>query len=118
MQALEKAFEAACSDRKIPGAVLAAIDKSGNFMYEKAFGVGSLAVGDTKHLGLGSIFALFSSSKLVTTIAVLQVVERGLANLDDDVAEILPEIAQQQVLTGMEDGKPVFVKRQNPITLR
>ena len=118
MQVLEKAFDAACSDRKIPGAVLTAVDKTGNFKYEKAFGVGSLAEGDRKPLGLDSIFALFSSSKLVTTIAVLQVVERGLANLDDDVAGILPEIAQQPILTGMEDGEPVFVKRQKPITLR
>ncbi len=118
METLEKAFEAACSDRQIPGAVLAAVDKNGSFKYAKAFGVGSLAEGDQKPLELDSIFALFSSSKLVTTIAVLQVVERGLANLDDDVAGILPEITQQPILTGIEAGKPVFVKRQTPITLR
>lgn len=118
MQALEEAFEAGCAERKIPGAVLAATDKTGNFKYEKAFGVQSLGEGGQKSLGLDSIFALFSSSKLITTIAVLQIVERGLANLDDDVADILPEIAQQPILTGMEDGKPVFTDRQNTITLR
>ncbi|KAK5327265.1 hypothetical protein LTR93_002649 [Exophiala xenobiotica] len=118
MQALEQAFDAACSQRKIPGAVLAAADKSGNFAYAKAFGVRSLAEGKQAPLGLDSIFALFSSTKLVTTIAVLQLVEAGKVRLDDDVATILPEIAGQPILTGIENGKPVFTKRQNPITLR
>ncbi|KIY01263.1 uncharacterized protein Z520_02815 [Fonsecaea multimorphosa CBS 102226] len=118
MQALEEAFEAASSERKIPGAVLAATDKSGNFTYAKAFGKRSLVEGKEAPLELESIFALFSSSKLVTTIAALQQVEAGKVNLDDDVAKILPEIAEQPILTAMENGKPVFTKRKNPITLR
>ena len=118
MEALEEAFEAACSERKIPGAVLVACDKSGDFNYAKAFGLRSLADGKQIPLDLDSIFALFSSSKLVTTIAVLQLVQNGQVSLDDDAAKILPEIASQQILLGMENGKPVFSKRQNPITLR
>ncbi|EXJ57743.1 beta-lactamase [Cladophialophora psammophila CBS 110553] len=118
MQALEEAFVAAVSAGKIPGAVLVASNRSGNFSYAKAFGARSLAEGKEEPLEMDSIFALFSSSKLITTIAVLQVLERGQIGLDDDVTSILPELAGNHILIGMENGKPVFTKRQNPITLR
>ena len=60
-----------------------------------------------------------SCTKLLTTIAALQCVERGLVTLDEDTAAQLPELARQKILTGFEeDGEPVLVERKNPITLR
>jgi hypothetical protein len=35
-------------------------------------------------------------------VSVLQLVEKGLVGLDDDVREILPELKQQKVLIGWE----------------
>lgn len=62
---------------------------------------------------------LASQTKLLTAVAALQVVERGLIALDDDVAELLPELAGQKVLTGFdEDDKPILVDRNGPITFR
>lgn len=63
-----------------------------------------------------------SCTKLVTTIAVMQCVERGLLNLDEDVTGILPELKDLPILTGFEevDGKdkPILVENTKPITLR
>lgn len=59
-----------------------------------------------------------SCTKLMTSIAALQCVERGMITLEDDVAEILPELARLGILTGSDEkGEPVIVKRKNVITL-
>ena len=64
--------------------------------------------------------AIASCTKLMTSIAAMQCVERGLVALDADVVEILPELAAQGILTGFDEatGEPIINKRQNPITLR
>jgi len=55
----------------------------------------------------------------MTSISALQCVEKGLVQLDDDVAKHLPELAELDILTGFDsEGKPKTVKRKNPITLR
>lgn len=60
-----------------------------------------------------------SSTKLVTSIAALQCVERGLLGLDADADALLPELGRTRVLKGFaEHGSPVLEPRQEPITLR
>lgn len=61
-----------------------------------------------------------SQTKLMTTIASMQCVERGLIGLDDDVTPVLPELAELGVLetTSNEDGSRQTKKRKEPITLR
>ena len=56
----------------------------------------------------------------MTSIAAMQCVERGLVTLDADVADILPELAAQGILTGFDEatGEPIINKRQNSMTLR
>ncbi|KAL8631127.1 hypothetical protein Q9189_003161 [Teloschistes chrysophthalmus] len=54
----------------------------------------------------------------MTSIAVLQLVERGQVGLDDNVNSILPELANPDILTGFEGGKPQYTKAKNKITLR
>jgi CubicO group peptidase (beta-lactamase class C family) len=69
---------------------------------------------------LDSTFIMASCTKLMTTIAALQCVERGQIGLDDDVSTILPEVKDLQIITGFEEGtdKPTFKKAENKITLR
>ena len=65
------------------------------------------------------MFLLASQTKLLTAVAALQVVERGLIALDDSVEELVPELAVQQVLTGFDEAdKPVLEARNGPITFR
>ena len=56
----------------------------------------------------------------MTSIAAMQCVERGLVALETDVAEILPELATQGILTGFDQasGEPIIQKRQKTMTLR
>lgn len=55
----------------------------------------------------------------MTSIAALQIVEKGLFGLDDDVASQLPELAEQPILKGFDDDdKPILVERKKAITLR
>ena len=69
---------------------------------------------------MDTIMLIASCTKLMTSIAALQCVERGLVTLDTDVAEILPELAAQGVLTGFDEatGEPIINKRQNTMTLQ
>jgi CubicO group peptidase (beta-lactamase class C family) len=66
-----------------------------------------------------STFWIASCTKLMTTVAALQCVEKGLFTLDEDVTRILPEWKDADILTGFDDeGKPKLVKAKNTITLR
>lgn len=61
-----------------------------------------------------------SCTKLVTTVAALQCVERGLFALDSsaDVDRLLPEWRDSQILTGFQEGKPILQDAKEKITLR
>ncbi len=71
-------------------------------------------------MDLNATFILASCTKLMTTIAALQCVERGQIALDDAVSTILPELRDPEILTGFTDGsgKPTFQKAKGAITLR
>lgn len=66
-------------------------------------------------------FWIASCTKLVTTIAALQCVERDLFTLDDaaDVDRLLPEWGQPEILTGWtDDQKPILQPAKEKMTLR
>ncbi|OTA88782.1 hypothetical protein M434DRAFT_34687 [Hypoxylon sp. CO27-5] len=97
-----------------PGVVVIAKDKEGKVDYSKAF-----SRKDATPYNEDTVMSLASMSKLVTTVAALQVVERGLITLDEDVSPFLPLLAKQGILTGFADnGEPIIRERRNPITLR
>jgi CubicO group peptidase (beta-lactamase class C family) len=90
---------------------------SGTFKYESYFGKASLKP-DAKPVSGATAFCIASATKLATSVAAMQCVERGLIELDDDVTTVLPELKDIQIFTGIEDGKPVMKEAQNTITLR
>ena len=58
-------------------------------------------------------------SKLVTAVAVMQLVEKGVVDLDDDLGNIVPELSALDVLEGFDgSGQPVLGKKTKPMTLR
>lgn len=59
-----------------------------------------------------------SLTKIVTATSLMQIVERGLIQLDDDVRSLVPELANAQILRGFDDDKPILESNVNPITLR
>ncbi len=119
MDILEQAFEAAVAKHDLPGVVLTAQDKSGKINYSKAFGNDSLK-DSARPMELDSTFLLASATKLVTCVAALQAVERGLVTLDEDITRILPEYKDIKIITGFneETGEPILIPSTKKLTLR
>ncbi|MBA2764775.1 MAG: beta-lactamase family protein [Thermoleophilaceae bacterium] len=67
-------------------------------------------VGEITAAGLpdDTIFRYASMTKLITTVAVMQLVERGELALEQEVASVLPEFADLQVLDSFEGNEPVL----------
>ncbi|KAJ4307445.1 hypothetical protein N0V84_012732 [Fusarium piperis] len=91
----------------LPGVVLAAFSKDGQLKEEKG-----------QQITLDSTFCGFSCTKLFTTIAVLQCVEKDLIGLDDPVGSVLPELENPDIIKAKPDGSFELVPAKNKITLR
>lgn len=62
---------------------------------------------------------LASCTKLLTTICVLQLIEKGELSLDQDIESYVPALAEQQIIVGLSaTGEPKLVRRTAPLTLR
>ena len=58
-------------------------------------------------------------NKLITAVSVLQLVDRNLVTLDQDVRQIIPRLKDIQIVTGVdEEGKPVLEDTTKRITVR
>ncbi|KAH8797949.1 beta-lactamase/transpeptidase-like protein [Xylogone sp. PMI_703] len=119
MEGVERSFEIARAARELPGVVLTAHSASGNFRYSKAIGPHTLNSSISDNISPDAVFWIASCTKLITTVAALQCVERGLFSLDEDVTRILPEFRYKDILTGIsQNGKSILTKSTKPITLR
>jgi len=92
---LDSLFNNAVSNHEIPGAEVY-INHNGKVVYHKAFGYRNLE----NHVALSKndVFRMASMTKALTAIAVLQLYERGLLFLDDEVGKYIPEFKNPQVL--------------------
>lgn len=58
-------------------------------------------------------------TKIVTTIAAMQCVERGLLSLDEDITRVFTEWKDPIYFDGFDDaGKPVLKPTNEKMTLR
>jgi methyl acetate hydrolase len=118
-QALER-FSRALSEAtitgRIPGVVAVAGDARG-IKYEAA--CGTRRAGTDVEMTLDTVGFLASMTKPITAAAALQLVERGRLALDAPAADVIPELADVQVLTGFDrEGKPLLRRPKRVITLR
>lgn len=66
-----------------------------------------------------SINWVASMTKIITSTCLMQLVEKGLFKLDEDVRPLVPELAKMQILRGFDkDDKPILEDNVKPITLR
>lgn len=113
---LNHATSADNPEARVPG-IVATVTRSDGTLYEGASGVRSTA-GETP-MSIDTVFCMFSTTKAVTSTAVLQCVEEGLVDLDAPASEYVPEIAELQVAEGVDaDGAPVLRAPSTPITTR
>ena len=113
---LDQLFADAVAGGKVPGVIATVGDRDG-VIYEGAFG--DRAPGGDKPMRSDSIAWLASMSKAITSVAAVQLVERGRLDLDAPATEWVPQIGEAQVLTGFDaDGQPTFRPPRRPVTLR
>ncbi len=91
-------------------------DKSGVLLGHAA---GSRGLDDASPVQRDSIFAIASMTKLVTTVAALQLAETGALDLDQPADHYLSELKSLSVLQGFaSDGEPVYAPAQRAPTAR
>ena len=73
----------------------------------------------TKPAAPDNIIQIASMTKLITTIAALQLMEDGKLDLDAPISIYAPELGDLEVLTGFDaSDKPIFVKANRAPTAR
>ncbi|KDE06397.1 beta-lactamase [Microbotryum lychnidis-dioicae p1A1 Lamole] len=85
------------------------MDRSGKIIVKAASGVEELGNAD-RPMKTNSLFCLYSCTKALAGIAVMQLVEQGKADLDAPVGDVLPEVGNAT----FSDGR----KPKRAITLR
>jgi methyl acetate hydrolase len=113
---LEAALQARVDAADVPGLVATAATER-SVVYQGAFGVRS--AGARAGMSADTIFSIASMTKLLTSVAAMQLVERGRIKLDEPAARIDPELGSPQVLDGFDSqGMPQLRAARKPITLR
>lgn len=79
---------------------------------------GDLEKGTDRKVAADSIFRIYSMTKPVTSVAVMQLVEQGKIDLDAPLSTYLPEWKQATALGKDTDGKTVPVPVNKPVTTR
>ncbi|KAE9372763.1 beta-lactamase/transpeptidase-like protein, partial [Stipitochalara longipes BDJ] len=102
---------------QILGAITTVIDRSGQSLYHHTSGHQSLSP-DSPSISDDSTFVLGSAGKLITHIAALQLVERGILSLDEPVSKHLIELRSLKILTKSESGEFILTPSTKEITLR
>jgi CubicO group peptidase (beta-lactamase class C family) len=98
----------------VPG-ILVAVARHGKLVYLET--VGSADVERATPLVQDAIFRIYSMSKPVTAVAVMQLVEQGRLSLEDELAKYIPAWANGRVYNGGGTVSPVTVPAERRITI-
>ncbi|KAF8153185.1 beta-lactamase/transpeptidase-like protein [Crassisporium funariophilum] len=114
---LDQLLLQAVQNKRLPGAAFAA----GTADKELYFGAAGSKVLDEPSSGKideTSVFWVCSHTKLLVTVAVLQLVELGKIGYDTPVTEIIPEMANPIVLDDISAEVPTYKPAKTVITLK
>ncbi|MBC7522165.1 MAG: beta-lactamase family protein [Sandarakinorhabdus sp.] len=101
------ALNAALTTAGIPGAVAMVGNRAG---VTETIAIGHAA---------DAVFQLASMTKAIVSVAAMQLVEAGKLNLDAPIGDLLPDLADPQVITGFSEGGSAQIRpAAQPITLR
>jgi methyl acetate hydrolase len=93
--ALDTSLRGAVERKDVPGVVALVTDRKG-VIYQGAFGVADVSTG--RPLAADAVFRIASMTKVVTSVALMQLVEQGRIGLDDPADKYLPELVGLKVL--------------------
>jgi len=115
---LNSALEMAVKEKKLAAVGAIALDKDGKEIYKGAFGTINLNDPNAEPFTASMPYMAWSTTKLVTSVAALQLIERGKLKIDDPVEKYIPSISENKVLTGWnEDGTPQLRAPKNKVTI-
>lgn len=100
---LDALLESAVAEGAVPNVVAVAADRNG-VIYEGA--CGPRKVGEEGFVGLDTVFWIASMTKMVTTVAALQLRDAGRLDFAEPVGKYLPEWDKLQVLDGFDGDTP------------
>ncbi len=112
---IDEVLTAAVDRGAVPGVVAMAAGDSG-VIYQGAAGLRDAGASDL--ITPDTMMRIASMTKMVTATAALQLVERGVLDLDAPVDAYLPEFADLQVLEGFEGDTPVLRAPASRATIR
>lgn len=105
LRAAEAWFDNKMIRELVPAGTVAVVHDQ-DFVWEHAYGLADVASGRAAEPS--TTFSICSISKLFTSVAVMDLVEAGRIDLDDELSEYLPELQ-------LENGEDVIVE---PVTIR
>lgn len=115
MQHVGKIISEAIENGMAPG-VAAIVADADQTLVEFAAGVRD---GAGNPMEMDTVVWMASMTKPITSVAMLQLVERGRVGLDDAVGQFLPYVDSVDVLDGFDEaGKPMLRAPVRPVTLR
>jgi CubicO group peptidase (beta-lactamase class C family) len=106
LKRLEEVTQRHIDEGLVPGAVML-VARRGKIAWMSVLGKRDVAAGDA--MKFDSIFRIYSMTKPMVSVAVMQLVEEGKLQVSDPVSKYLPEIGKMKV--GVEktvDGKQVL----------
>jgi len=113
---IDSALQSLVDSKQIVGAS-ALVFERGQEAYFGAFGLADRE--NNKPFARDTIVQIFSMTKPVTGVALMQLYERGKFELDAPLAVYAPEFAQVQVYAGVDaNGQPKYEAPKRPITVR
>lgn len=112
---IDDLLAAAVERDAIPGAVAVVAGAEG--LRHVAF-AGGLRTSGGAPVREDTTFRLMSMTKALTTVAALQLIERGRLELGQEVASVLPAFAELQVLEGYDGDVPLLRPPSRPATIR
>ncbi len=112
---IDAVLQGAVDAGAVPNVAAMAADRDG-VIYEGA--AGPRAAGGDDPLTVDTHFRIMSMTKMVATVAALQLVERGELELDTPVERYCPEFGELQVLERLDGDRPVLRPPASRATVR
>jgi CubicO group peptidase (beta-lactamase class C family) len=116
LAALDAKMQEAVDKKQISGIVTLLV-RHGQVAAYNVHGVQAFETG--MPMKADSLFRIYSMTKPITGVAMLQLYEKGLWKLDDPVTKFVPELAHLKVHKGMDaNGKAILVDVARPPVMR
>jgi CubicO group peptidase (beta-lactamase class C family) len=116
LAALDAKMREAVDKGQVAGVVTLLV-RQGKVAAYRAHGVQSFESGTP--MSADTLFRIYSMTKPIAGVAMMQLYERGLWKLDDPVTKYVPELANLKVHRGVDaNGKAILVDAQRPATMR